>query len=171
MPGLQTGIFCDHFFCRATSFLWAVALAWPPRCPTYKRCHFCCLLEKSNGKSVRKPHHSFELCSRGADHLSAQTNNGTQRKQTSPNSKQLYTVSLTTRDATPRHAIKYIFSILIRVYVLTSHDGDRIPAKCSLAVHTTRDATESIKYHSQSEECVGGSPWKRTALATKRVCL
>ncbi len=33
---------------------------------------------------------------------------------------------------------------------------DRIPVKCSLAVHTTRDATESIKYHSQSEECVDG---------------
>ncbi len=34
---------------------------------------------------------------------------------------------------------------------------DRIPGKRRLAVHTTCDATESIKYHSQSEECVGGA--------------
>ncbi len=47
---------------------------------------------------------------------------------------------------------------------------DWIPAKCSFAVHTTRDATESIKYHSQSEERVGGLSLEAhcsTALALK----
>ncbi len=32
---------------------------------------------------------------------------------------------------------------------------DNIPATSTLCVHTRRDATESIKYHSQSEACVG----------------
>ncbi len=32
---------------------------------------------------------------------------------------------------------------------------DNISASSNLGVHTRRDVTESIKYHSQSEACVG----------------
>ncbi len=32
----------------------------------------------------------------------------------------------------------------------------KIPATSNLGVHTRRDVTESIKYDSQSEACVGG---------------
>ncbi len=60
----QMVAFCDHFFCWCDYILWAVTLAQPPRCPTRKRCHFCCIWETSNGKRnkrIKKFCYSFEL--------------------------------------------------------------------------------------------------------------